>query len=449
MLFNRKPKELNPSILTLADATLGVCFTGRPGSGKSTGLRILLRDFVDQGAKICWTCIKPDEADIAAEVLPDAIRFDPASHKFNPIAYEMTRKGGSAKNLATFHDDLNEVLTRADSQKQEMFWKSGASDCLTFAIELAFLVRGEDATYEDVYQIIMTAPQDPAAAASEAFRETPCGLFINALGNRDPDLAQPYVDWFMKRLPSVGEKARGAFVTQAINSIKPFLHGPIAEVVNGRSMITPEEILNQHTILDLDILTNGIGGLAFQLMMSWLCMECVLRRKGDFPYFALVRDEYQFLAHQERDVRTQSVGRSQKFIGVTAFQTLPVLEAALGGGIEAQVQAKALYGLHVNKFMMSNACHVSNEFNSMVIGQEKVMFQGMSMNGQQSEPLAWYDFLGVGSRPNFSSSQQWSYRVPPTTFMQLRTGGPQNDWSCDAILHRGYDAYEFHSFKQR
>ena len=200
----------------------------------------------------------------------------------------MTRKGGGdASNLATFHDDLIEVLTRADSQKQEMFWKSGAHDMLTYAIELAFLVRGEDATYADVYQIIMTSPRTPEIAASPTFRETPCGLFINALGNRDPDLAQPYVDWFMKRLPSVGDKAGGAFVTQAIASVKPLLHGPIAEVVNGRSTITPEQMLEQHTILDLDTLTNGIGGLAFQLMMSWLCMEAVLRRKGEFPYFVL------------------------------------------------------------------------------------------------------------------------------------------------------------------
>ena len=134
---------------------------------------------------------------------------------------------------------------------------------------------------------------------------------------------------------------------------------------------------------------------------------------------------------------------------MTAFQTLPVLEAALGGGIEAQVQAKALYGLHVNKFMMNGNCHVTNEFNSMVLGQEKVMFHGMSMNNEQNEQLAWYDMVGVGARPNFNFSQQWHYRVPPTAFMQLRTGGPQNDWTCDAILHRGNDGYEFHSFKQR
>ena len=452
MWFRKKANDAPAPILMCDQASLGIVFTGRPGSGKSTGLRILMADLARQGCNILWTAIKPDEAEVAASVLPDAVRFTPQTHRFNPLHYEMSRNGGSAANLAAFHDDLNEVLTRADSQKQEAFWKGGAFDTLTNAFELAFLVRkmqGKQATYEDVYDIIMTSPTDLASAKSPEFRSSPCGLFIDALGSRDPDLAEKYCDWFLKRLPSIGDKARGAFVTQAINSIKPFVHGPIGEVVNGDSTITPEAMLQQHTILDFDTLTYGVSGLAFQLMMSWLCMEAVLRRKGDFPYFALVRDEYHQLCHPERDVRTQSVGRSQKFIGVTAFQTIPVLEAALSGSVEAQVQAKALYGLHVNKFMMNNNCHVTNEFNSMVIGQEKVMFHGMSMNGQQSEPLAWYDMFGVGNRPNFSFQQQWHYRVPPTAFQNLRTGGEKNDWTCDAILHLGFDGYEFHSFKQR
>jgi len=447
MFFAKKTPQKEPPLLSLREASLGCVFTGRIGGGKSTGLRNLLKSLADQGAFVCIACIKPDESDVMQELFPDAVRFSPTSHKFNPITCEMGREGGSASNLACFHDDLNEVLTRADSQKQEAFWKGGAHDTLTHALELAFAVKGADTTYEDVYNIIMSSPQDLATAASLAFRDTPCGIFIEALGNRDPELAQQYCDWFMKRLPSIGDKARGAFVTQAINSIKPFVQGPIAETVNGQSTITPEQILTQHTILDFDTLTHGISGLAFQLMMSWLCMEAVLRRKGDFPYFVLVRDEYHQLAHAERDVRTQAMGRSQKFIGVSAFQSLPVLESALGGGLEAQTQAKALYGLHVNKFMMSQNCHVTNEFNSMIIGQERAMFYGASQ--QANQELEWYDVLGVGAAPNFSFTQQWHYKVPPTAYQKFLSGGPESDWTVEAILHRGTDGYERVSFKQR
>ncbi len=450
MFFLKTRTSKAEQLLSLRQASLGCVFTGRIGSGKSTGLRQVLKFLEEQGAYLCICCIKPDEADVMGELFPDAVKFTPSSHKFNLLDYEMSREGGSSSNLAAFHDDLSEVLTRADSQKQEAFWKGGAHDTLTHAFELAHHVRklqGKQATYSEVYDIIMTSPQSLVAAASPEFRKSPCGIFIEALGRHDPALAEKYCDWFMKRMPSIGDKARGAFVTQSLNSIKPFVHGPIAETVNGQSTITPETMMGQHTILAFDTLTYGVSGLAFNLMVSWLCMECVLRRKGDFPYFALVRDEYHQLAHAERDVRTQAVGRSQKFIGINAFQSLPVLEAALGGGLEAQTQSKALYGLHVNKFMMSQNCHVTNDFNSMVIGQEKRMFFSGSQN--QSQELPWYDVLGVGAAPNFGYSQQWHYRVPPTAFMGLRAGGPDNDWTCDAIYHCGLDGYETVSFKQR
>ena len=275
MWFSKSKQTEAPRILNCEQACLGVVFTGRPGSGKSTGLRMLIQDLIKQNCFVLWTAIKPDEADVAKSVLPSAIRLSPQTHCFNPLQYEMSREGGSAANLANFHDDLNEVLTRADSQKQEAFWKGGAHDTLTHAFELAYHVRsiqGKPATYQDVYDIIMTSPVDLAMAKSPSFADTPCGLFLEALGRCNRDVADKYADWFLKRMPSVGDKANGAFRTQAINSIKPFVHGPIANLVNGVSSLTPEQILNQHTILDLDTLTYGVGGLAFQLMISWLCM---------------------------------------------------------------------------------------------------------------------------------------------------------------------------------
>ena len=160
------------------------------------------------------------------------------------------------------------------------------------------------------------------------------------------------------------------------------------------------------------------------LVISWLLKEAVLRRKGNFGYFGLVMDEYHQLCHAQRDTQAQAIGRSQKFISITAFQSISVLESALGGGVEAQTQAKAIYGLPVNKFMMNSNDHLHNEFNSMVIGQEKQMFFGAGQHSNSE--LAWYDVLGVGNKMDFNFSQNWHYRVPPTDFMQLRTGGQEH-----------------------
>lgn len=434
-------------LFSLEEACTGICATGRPGGGKSTYLRWIARQLVAMGCYICWTCIKPDECANALRVIPNAFVFRPGTGVFNPLTFELSRKGGSARNLAAFHDDLNEVLTRSDTSRTEPFWKNGAEDTLAYAFDTVYLVLGKDATYGHVNEMIMTSPVDCAYAASEFFKQSYCGKMLAAARSIDEEKSRPARDYFTNKLPSVGERARGAIITQATASIAPFLYGPIAEVVNGVSTVTPESLLTHHTILDLDVLTYGKSGHAFQLIMAWFLMDAILRRTGKFSPFVLFRDEYHLQAHPERDVRALSVGRSQKLISVAAFQSIPVLETFLGGSLEAQTQAKAVYGLHVNKVMVNNNCHATNEFNSMVIGQHKEMFCGGSIN-RSNDTLQWWDIFGVGASPAFNFSQQWNFIVPPTTFLNLRSGGKENQFIVDAVIHKGQSHF-FHSLRQK
>lgn len=251
----------------------------------------------------------------------------------------------------------------------------------------------------------------------------------------------------MKILPGSGEKARGAIIAGALGGIAPFTHGAVAEAVQGKSTITPDDMMDRHVILDFDVLTHRQNGQALQLLISFLTMECVLRRKGKFGYYGLIRDEYQFFAYAKRDVPTMSVGRSQKFVSIAAFQSLPVLESALGGALEAKTEVEAIYSLYVNKLMCNNACHKTNEVNAEIIGKEPRLFFGGSNQPMNSEP-EWWDVLGVGQRPSFNFNQQWHYRVPPTAFQTLRTGGKENDYKIDVIIHRG-NRYELVTILQR
>ncbi|MEM9411464.1 MAG: hypothetical protein AAGA30_10140 [Planctomycetota bacterium] len=144
--------------LGLDQACLGIVFTGRPGSGKSTIMRMLIRNLADRGVKFCVAAVKPDESQLMKSVLPDAEIISPDTHTINPLTFELQRSGGSARNLAALHDDLSEVLTRADSSRQEPFWKVGANDTMTHALSLCHLVLGDDATYQHAYEIVMWAP---------------------------------------------------------------------------------------------------------------------------------------------------------------------------------------------------------------------------------------------------------------------------------------------------
>ncbi|MEZ6104443.1 MAG: type IV secretory system conjugative DNA transfer family protein [Pirellulaceae bacterium] len=442
------------ALFSLREAYQHILACGRPGAGKTSFLTPIQRQLLSQGAFCLHCCVKPNEAWRAEQLLAStrkvAKRFSPESgYIFNPLTFELGRKGGSARSLAAFHTDLNEVITRSDAERSESFWKSGEVDTLGTAFDLVYLVKGEKATYRDALDVIMTSPLDLAHARSDAFRGGACGQFLRQALQQHPEKARPLAEFLLKRLPSVGDKARGAFVTQAATSIQPFTIPPLCQAVNGVSNLTPERMLEDYTILAFDTLTYGPNGTALQLLVSWFCMEACLRREHWERPFLLVRDEYHQLVHSRRDVQALSVGRSQGLISLAAFQSLPVLEDSLGAGIEAQTQAKALMGLHVNKIWCNNNCHVTNEYAAQSLGMERKLFFSGQTPSNNSEQLAWWDVFGVGQTPNTSFSQQYHFRVEPQRYLDLRTGGPENDFLVDAIVHRGTHDYEIVTLRQR
>lgn len=412
----------------------GVALTGRTGGGKSTLLRWLMKEF-NYRHPCLWLTVKPDEADIAESILYKPFRFAPGTACLNVLTYEMGRKGGNATSLSTLLQDINEVLTAAD-RKGEAFWETMFQTALMHAINIVWLAKGEEATLTDVYQLLMTTPESIAATKSEAFLGS---YFLRLLKQANQKFKDdPRViaadDFFGTLLASAGEKVRGAVISQAANVLVPFTMYPLSEMVSGKSTVTPESMLKHSTILDLDILTYGKMGQAFQLLVSFLMQEAVLRNPKPTPYVR-VADEYQYFAHAKRDIKVQTVARSQLYTSIIAFQSMPVLVDGFGGGIEAKVKAEAIYSLHVNKFMCNNNCVETNNLNAEIIGRDRQMF--FSSSTQPNQKLEWWDFLGVGQRPSVSMSQQFHYRVPPATFTQLRTGGAENKLIVEAVYHNG------------
>jgi hypothetical protein len=241
------------------------------------------------------------------------------------------------------------------------------------------------------------------------------------------------VDYFLEMLPSSGEKVRGAVISQAVNVLLPFTIPPLSEVFSGESTITPDT--KCQLVLDLDILTYGKVGQMAQLLMSFMKLEAILRDPNPETCI-FVRDEYQYYCHPGRDIKAQTVARSQKFVSIAAFQTLPVLVDGLGGGIEARNQAQALYACHVNKFMLNNNCPETCETNAKIIGMDRQLFFSSSSNPNQKPE--WWDILGVGARPSVTTSQQFHYRVPPAFFTTLKTGGVHNNLTVEAVFHNGF-----------
>lgn len=453
-----KPKACKPPcLIEPKSAAKGIILNGEVGAGKTTILLQLMEQLAlaDEHVNFACTAVKPTDADdyerLLRRVGRDPLRISAdGAFRISPFIHEMTRKGGSSRNLSTIHQDLLEVISRSDAGRTETFWKSITEDTTRHAFELAFMVRGNAATYSQVVDIIMSTPQNQEQAASDAFRsQTVCGQFLAEAYNVDPTRATVIADHFLKRLPAVGEKARGAAITGAMQSIQPFSTPPISDVVDGKPTHAVAELLTRDTIWDFDTHTYGRNGLAMQLILSWLCMEEVLRRRGDFDYFCLVRDEYGHTCHAERDIRTQSTGRSQKFIGLSAIQSIPTLESQLGSNVEATTDAKAVYGLHVHKIMCRQSDSFTAELNANIIGHERKMFFGGGTQQHHQQEPQWWDVLGVGEDINFSFSQNWHFRCPPTVFQSLAAGGEEHGFVVEAIIYDGSQHFYKQPFYQR
>lgn len=454
-LFRSREVNVQPRcLISPRMATKGTVLSGEVGAGKSTILFQLMQQWASADEEVYFACTtnKPSDAEDYERILraagrdPLMIRAD-GSFGISPFIHELTRPGGSVRNLVAMHQDLLEVLTRSDSSRTETFWKGITEDTGLNAFSLAHLVNDRP-TYRDVADIVMSIPQNAEQAASPEFATTACGLFLDKAFAIDRERASSIADHMLRRMPSVGSKASAAATTGAMQSIQPFIAEPIASIVNRTPTHSVAELLERDIILALDTNTYGKNGLAMQLMLVWLLQEEVLRRTGDYPYWCLVRDECGQTSFARRDIPTQAMGRQARYMSVSAFQTLNSLVSQLGGGMEAANEAKALYGLNVNKVMCRQGSDAETaELNASAIGRELKMFYGGGTQPRQEEHK-WWDVLCVGEPPSMSFNQNYHFKVEPSVFQTLAAGGPEYGYVVEAIIFDGTNYYR-HPFYQR
>lgn len=437
----------------------GIAIIGRTGGGKTTIVRHLMR-YLLKDSGCAWFTVKQDEADNAEKVIlssgrvRDLIRYAPCAEiRFNPITFEMGRKGGNALTLARILNDIHEVIHQSD-KKGEGFWEGHFIVAMTHAINVVWIATRESATFELVYMLLSSSPETTAQAKSELFRMTKCGQLLQMAESHamtEGEARQVIVayNYFTTELPQAGEKVRGAVLSQVLNTLMPFTMPPLSDTVNGISNFIPSQVIEEGkcVIFDMDILTYGQQGQSFQLLHSFFFQEAILRRSNTTTPFVFVKDEYAHLAHAGRDIKAQTVARSQNYISIIGIQTLPVLEEGFGGGVEAKTKARAIYSCHVNKYMCNNNCSQTNDENSKIIGSERQLFFSMSPN-QNTQPTGSLidDFFGTGGM-NFSANQTFHPLVEPRRFTQLKTGGKQNNLIVEAIYHDGFN-HQLVTFKQ-
>ena len=430
---------ITPSVLTA-----GIFLVGATGSGKTSSIRILMRAIIEcflSGVVHC--AVKPDEAQnaeaiVAGTIMQDrCLRLTPGNFTFNFVRWELEREGGAPGTLARLFMRLNEILNRARGDHEQSFWKNLYFDFLLFASIVAHFAYRDEVNVEHILECILGSPasvQELLTANYEQSNKTYLMLKraeANLHNKEEAELLRQASEFFQKRVPRLGDKARTAGVQQCSSLLGPFTRSPFRQsFCCSDSTWTPDAPLNQYyTIVDAPVLVYQEAGRLMNNVIVQLTMEAALRRRNPHTYVTILRDEYQALCDPQFDVLAQSLARSQKLCCISAVQNLPLLQATFAGS-NAEQEMRGLLGNFATKFVLQNICDSTNRYFSELFGRRKQLFSSFSeKHSEQAEGLesAIWGHAGV----HHSQSEQLDYNLPPQAFLDLRRGGPDHDYQID------------------
>jgi hypothetical protein len=260
-------------------------------------------------------------------------------------------------------------------------------------------------------------------------------------------IAEEHGDYWLVRVPSLGERTRGSIVATLTSTINGLLTGRIHELFGTDTTLVPE-LTQQGAIILLDLSVHefgAVGAIAQQIVKS-LWMKSIQQRPihpGMRPCFLWMDEAQYFLSDADADFLSTS--REYRACPVYITQDLPTFYAALGGE-NAENRGKQLVAKFQTRIFHANTDHVTNSFASDIIGKTRKYKISRSVNsgfnagvsGQQGEYESSYG--GGGGRTAGRGYSIESYDdddIRPEYFgNELRTGGKENAFLVDAIVIR-------------
>lgn len=473
-LFPKGSDSLDKLGMSIEDACSHILAIGGTGSGKTSVLKILLIDILRRGGRnvgCLWAGVKPDEVENFKKIIAAAGAKDrmmiltPGLFTYNFLAHEMSV--GSPRTATQLLLDLNKIVSRSSGNSDESFWANLFEKMCSSAIAICWLAKrkgdGNDSslTIEDVYKLISSSPANYEQAGSDAFKNSLCFQMLrlaerNIINDSDRRLYTQAATFFMAEAVSLGSKARGAAISQVSAVISPFLQSPLYETVAcDESSFTPEmAITGSCVMMNASIMSCGIGGALFQSLLATQVTEAALRRATPTHMTLIVRDELQMLiGDANKEAMNLSVARSQKLSFVSGVQSIPTLQAAMGGN-NAEQELHSLLANYSTKMILSNPCSKTNKYFSEAWGDSLQEFVSVS-ESKEEEPLDLLNMLTGNDRLLFSVSTQLTPRCPVDAFHSLRRGGKANRLCVDFFLTQAgrtygpdYSPYKLVTFKQ-
>ncbi|MEZ5017264.1 MAG: TraM recognition domain-containing protein [Flavipsychrobacter sp.] len=415
--------------------------------------------------------VKPDEKDTWLDYAKttgrekDVIVIEPGQNKyvFNFLEYESKLRNG-----VSYTDNIHEVLRtviraaeeKAGGRSDDAFWEQSLDLFMNNVITLCLLAY-DKATIQLLFDIAQSAPKRPLTPnvneydineptayqkavtivkdrMKKAISEWNCqhdAAYIQSLpedvyeslleesihGYRDLKMLN---NFFMESFYSIGEKTRAIIEFCLTSFLQRILRDPIYSLLaRYSSTVTPEDCLNGKVIiLNLPVKQYHKAGQDAQILFKYIWQRAMEQRNVkiyDRPVF-LWADEAQHFLH-EHDAEFQATARSSRVATVYLTQNLPNFFANMGGE-KSTYKVKAFLGTLSTKIFHANSDAETNAYASELIGEAYQHDHSRNVN------------LGQQFSVSKGTSVKLESMVRKETFSRLKTGGPLNDFICEAYV---------------
>ncbi len=463
---------------TLNDATKGLQIWGQTGSGKSSASgKAIAKAFLKAQCGGLVLCGKVGEAEQWLQYAHETGRENSIIHvkeegdfRFDFLDYEMTREGGGdPENILDLFIKVIELAQKSDmSGGENAYFYDECKALLRTVIFICTEAFGR-VSLVDVYNIISSAPTSIEEAQSEEWQQSSeCFAALQQCnqnekekqqqlgehypGNHELDMSARYL---LRSFPRYGDRLRSSITSIFTSAADPWLRGKLRQLFcRKRDEINP---LTGETGFYLDPdhckdgaiylfdypVKSGLTGRLSQSLYKLVWQQHFERRNlekdGGRPVFLFVDEAQLFLDPQ--DQAFAQTARSSRVLTVLLSQNQSNYHEALGrgNGERGKQLTKSLLGNLATTILHANDEDMA-EYGSKKFGTQWQFRPSMTKGESAGTSMSHGEQGNAGSNDGTSSSLTYNEQerrvIEPREFGLLRTGGEENNYVVDALVHQ-------------
>ena len=343
---------------TIRDAVRGVQIFGGIGSGKSSGSgKTFAKTFLKNGFGGLVLCAKPDERENWQQLARETGRQDDliifgedTEYQFNPLEYELTRKGkgaGEVFNLSYLFMEIYKMGNRFSGSggggDSERYWDNALKRCMNRMIQLLKLA-GEEVSIANMIQLLSHAPKeeevDELAQMTEEEieglgKDNYCFKCVMNANSRHHDTKLKeecdFVNnYFLRDFARLDDRSKPIIMESFLGLAEPFTSGILKKHFASGTNLYPETTFEgKIIILDFPVKEYLASGVYAQGIFKLLWQQAAERRNPNedlLPVFLWVDEShYSFLITIRYFKLQQEALRHVQSLSVKIFQIITVL----------------------------------------------------------------------------------------------------------------------------